>query len=113
MKMVKIYTGSDQKTYFEEMDSGPATQQKLGLCSSVYPTTGVIFRDFVKGECSGWHNPTEPRYIVYLEGSMEVEASSGEKRIFAAGDILYAVDHTGDGHNIRSLSDGRSLIIIT
>lgn len=111
MKIIKLYTGEDQKSHFLEMDSGPSTQQSLGSYSATFPVVGLIFRDFKAGEFFDWHNAPQPQYIVYLEGEIEVEASGGEKRIFRQGDILFATDETGAGHTTRSLSGGRSLIL--
>lgn len=113
MNIVKIYTGKDQKSHFEEMDSGATVKKELGFYSAPQPVTGLIFRDFLQGEFFNWHNAPQPQYIVYLEGEIEVEASSGEKRVFKPGDILFATDETGAGHITRSLSSGRSLIITT
>lgn len=111
MKIIKLYTGQDQKSYFEEIDSGSTIKQPLGSYSKTQPVNGLIFRDFASGEIYDWHNAPQLQYIVYLEGRIEVETSGGEKRIFKAGDILLAADLTGEGHITRTLSSGRSLIL--
>ncbi len=113
MKIVKLFTGNDQKSHFSELDSGFSEQQKLGRYSETVNVTGLVFRDFDAGDFYDWHNAPQPQYIIYLEGEIEVETSGGEKRIFKPGDILLATDETGAGHTTRSLSSGRSVIIRT
>ncbi len=113
MKIIKLYTGEDNKSYFTEIDSGPATKQHLGLYSEKIKAANIIFRDFEKNMIFDLHNAPQPQYIVYLEGEIEVEASGGETRIFKPGDILFATDLTGKGHITRTLTDGRSIVITT
>lgn len=96
-----------------EVDTGVETKQPLGKYSNKYPATGMIFRDFEKGETFDWHTAPQPQYIIYLEGVIEVEASGGEKRTFKPGDVLFATDLKGQGHITRTLSKGKSIIIPT
>lgn len=113
MKLIKLYTGEDNKSHLIEIDAGIEKKMPLGSYSKKYPATAVMFRDFEKGDVFDWHNAPQPQYIVYLEGQIEVETSGGDKRIFNPGDILFATDLKGQGHITRTLSKGRSLIITT
>jgi len=113
MKFIKLYTGDDNKSHFTEIDAGVETAQPLGNYSKKYAATGLMFRDFEKGAIFDWHTAPQPQYIIYLEGLVEVEASNGEKRIFQAGDILFAANLTGQGHITRTLSKGKSIIVTT
>lgn len=113
MKITKLYSGADGKSHFMKMDCGHATKHPLGLYSKNYPATGLMFRDFEAGLRFDWHNAPQPQYIVYLEGEVVVEASSGEKITFKSGDVLFATDLTGKGHITRTLTKGKSLIITT
>lgn len=113
MKIIKLYSGVDGKSYFMEIDCGHATQHAIGLYSKKYPASGIMFRDFEPGSTFDWHNAPQPQYIVYLEGEIEVEASGGEKRRFKPGDVLFATDLTGQGHITKTLTKGRSVIITT
>lgn len=113
MKITKLYSGADGKSYFMEMDCGHATEHPLGLYSKKYPASGLMFRDFEAGLGFDWHNAPQPQYIVYLEGEVEVEASGGEKRKFSPGDVLFATDLTGKGHITRTLTKGKSIVVTT
>jgi uncharacterized cupin superfamily protein len=112
-KYVTLYTGADNKSHFREDDPGVESQQPLGSYSRKFSTTGMMFRLFKGGAKFNWHNAPQPQYIIYLEGEVEVEASSGEKRVFKAGDVLFATDTNGEGHITRTLTDGRSIIVTT
>lgn len=113
MKIVKLATGKDNKSHFEELDCGHESQRPLGSYSKKYPVTGLMFREFKAGAKFDWHTAPQTQYIIYLEGEVEVEASDGEKRVFKAGDILLASDLTGKGHITKTLSNGRSVIVTT
>lgn len=113
MKIVKLYTNVDNQSQFIEIDSGKTTLHELGQYSEKYPVTGLIFRDFEPGTEFNWHNAPQPQYIIYLEGEIEIEVGSGEKRIFKPGDVLLATDLTGKGHITRTLTKGKSIIITT
>ena len=113
MKFIELYTGNDNKSHFKEVDAGTETVQPLGNYSKKYPVKGMMFRDFKKGASFNWHTAPQPQYIVYLDGEVEVETSSGERRTFKSGDILFANDTTGKGHITKTLTDGKSLVITT
>lgn len=112
MKFTKIYSGSDNKSYFKEIDASSESEQPLGSYSKNFPVKGMMFRDFKKGASFDWHTAPRVQYIIYLEGEVEVEASSGEKRVFKPGDVLLASDLTGKGHITRTLTDGRSIVVV-
>ncbi|QLH42138.1 MAG: hypothetical protein HWD59_05025 [Coxiellaceae bacterium] len=113
MKITKLYTAEDNKSYFMEEEIDLNMQAELGAYSAKFAATGILFREFVKGKQFDWHNAPQPQYIVYLTGEVEVIASGGEKRIFKSGDILFATDLTGQGHITTTLTEGKSVIITT
>jgi hypothetical protein len=112
MKYTLLYTAPDNKSYFKEVDAGVESKQPLGAYSKEYPTKSILFRDFEKGQLFPLHNAPQQQYIIYLEGEVEVEASGGEKRVFKPGDVLFATDLTGEGHISKTLTSGRSVIVI-
>ena len=112
MKITKLYTGEDNKSYFEELAINIDHSHPLGHYSEKYPATGIKFREFKEDAHYDWHNAPQPQYIIYLEGKVEVETSGGEKRTFGPGDILFATDLSGKGHITRTLSKGTSIVVI-
>lgn len=113
MKLVKLYTAEDNKSYFKDIDIILEKDHPLGRYSENFPVSGINFREFEKGNELTWHNAPQEQYIIYLEGQVEVEASGGDRRVFIPGDILFATDLTGAGHITRTLTAGKSVIITT
>lgn len=111
MKFIKLISKEDQKSYFEEVTADCNTIQPLGHYSQIYPVSGMIFREFEPGCFFDWHVAPREQYIIYLEGEVEVRASSGEIRVFKPGDILLAADLKGKGHTSKTLTKGKSLVI--
>jgi hypothetical protein len=66
--------------------------------SEISPATSISFR-FTPGDYS-WQPHTAPRrrWIVMLDGTLEVIVSSGEARRFTVGDVLEVGDTHGLGH---------------
>ena len=101
MKVIRLYTGSDQRSHFEE--------KELSLGGEKIETTelqaasGVVFRRAPVGHVIDWHPAPRRQYVVTLTGSWEIECSDGAKRLFKPGDVMLAEDLTGKGHMSRVL----------
>lgn len=113
MTITELYTGNDQQSHFREIEIMAETQQELGMYSQIFSTSGFMLRRFNSGATYDWHTAPQRQYIIYLEGEVEIEIGSGEKRRFKAGDILLANDLTGKGHITRTLTAGKSVILTT
>lgn len=50
-----------------------------------------------------YHTAPVPHYAIILEGEFGFSVSSGEERVFKAGDVLLVDDVTGKGHRTRSV----------
>jgi quercetin dioxygenase-like cupin family protein len=61
----------------------------------------VFFREIPPGYVYPWHTAVCREYVVTLNGQAEIEAGSGEKRRFGKGDVLFAEDVAGKGHQTR------------
>ena len=111
MKITQLITGLDNLSYFVDIETGYDTQEMLGNYSKHFPVGQMQFRDFEAGLTYDWHTAPQAQYIVYLSGEVQVETSSGEKRVFKSGDILFAADLRGKGHVTKTLSKGQSIVI--
>ena len=76
MKIVRLFTGNDQKSHFEEIE--------------------LKF---------GGNQPPRRQFLVTLSGAWEIEASNAVKRVFKTGDVMLADDTTGEGHISRVLGN--------
>ena len=103
MKIVRVYTGSDGESHFEDVEVGLSDDGFLGRMSKLVPAKGVIFRE-VGGDYSlDFHNAPRRQYVVNLTGSVELEVGDGTKRVLGPGDVLLAEDTTGRGHISRNV----------
>ncbi|MCH8190455.1 MAG: hypothetical protein IIC80_03775 [Chloroflexi bacterium] len=110
MATLRIYTGDDGRTHFEEIE-GLFTASGARDAAAYQPTTGIMFRH-TKGETfMDWHGAPQRQYVIILSGEMEVEIGDGSKRRLVAGDVLLAEDTTGQGHITRGWGDRRIAII--
>ena len=95
MKFVRVYTGSDGRSHFEqrtfefEGDDG---------YTSVEQTHGVSFAERPEGGFIDFHNAPRRQYVLYLTASVELDAGDGSTVLMAPGDVLLAEDTTGRGH---------------
>ena len=102
MKIVRLYSGSDQKSHFEEIEMKFGGNQPM-LSTDMRAATGAVFRSAPVGLFLERHPAPRRQYLVTLSGSWEIEASNGVKRVFKTGDVMLADDTTGEGHTSRVL----------
>ncbi len=103
MKVVRVYTGADNKSHFEDVEIPLKSGGKAGFMSDLEKATGVIFRETGGDYNFDFHNAPRRQYVVNLEGEVEIEVGDGTKRILRTGDILLAEDTTGQGHISRAV----------
>jgi len=99
MKVIRLYTGSDQRSHFEEKEA--AFRGENIQTTDLPAASGVLFRRAPVGHVNDWHPAPRRQYVVTLSGSWEIECSDGAKRLFKPGDVMLAEDLTGKGHVSR------------
>jgi hypothetical protein len=104
MKIVRLYTGSDRKSHFEEIEMQFGGNQPM-LTTDARAATSAVFRCAPAGLLLERHPAPRRQFLVSLSGSWEIEASHGVKRIFKTGDVMLADDTTGEGHISRVLGN--------
>jgi len=103
VKITRLFNGPENHSCFEDMEVDLESRGPLGLFSEPVGAKAVFFREIQPGYEYPWHNVACREYVVTIEGRAEIEAGSGEKRIFNKGDVLLAEDLTGRGHRTRGL----------
>jgi quercetin dioxygenase-like cupin family protein len=104
MRVVRLFTGPDKQSHFQEMEIPLKDGGKIGWMSEQMKATGLIFR-FTSGDYNyDFHPAPRRQYVVNLEGEVEIEVGDGTRRILRAGDILLAEDTTGQGHISRAVA---------
>ena len=103
MRIVRVYTGPDGESHFEDVEIKVADDGHLGRMSKLVPAKGVIFREVGGDYALDFHNAPRRQYVVNLTGSVELEVGDGTKRVLGPGDVLLAEDTTGRGHISRAV----------
>ena len=114
MKVLRVFTGPDGKSHFEDLDIPLINSAPVGETSALQTATGVLFRH-TSGEYNyGYHTAPRRQYVVNLRGGVEIEVGDGTIRRLEAGDILLAEDVTGQGHISRAINgEPRDSLFIT
>ena len=110
MKYVRLYTGPDQLSHFEDVEvelaqAGSASQ----VLSKPMETKAIQFRQNASAYQLDWHPAPRRQFVVNLTGEVEITASDGEVRRFGPGTIMLAEDTTGKGHLSMATSDEERL----
>ncbi len=103
MQVVRIFTGPDGKSHFEDVDVELEDRGATGRISRLWSGTGVEFREVDSDYHLDYHNAPRRQLVVNLTGSVEVETGTGERRVLGPGTILLAEDLTGQGHISRAV----------
>lgn len=111
MRVVRIYTGADGRSHFEDLDV-PLAPASYGSLSPPVPVTGVLFRETPADGLLDFHPAPRRQLVVTLSGVVEVECGDGSRRRFGPGDIMLADDTTGQGHITREIQGPRRSLFL-
>ncbi len=103
MKVVRIYSGDDGESHFEDLELDLEDRGAMGHISQLWRGSGVFFRT-VKGDYNlDYHNAPRRQFVVNLTGSVDIEIGDGTVKRMGPGSILLAEDLTGRGHISRAV----------
>lgn len=106
MKITRVHATPDGESHFDEVEIPLQDAGEIGRLSAAFPARSVIFRETGPDYAYDWHCAPQRQLIVLLDGTIEIEVSSGAKRRFSGGDLLLMEDTSGRGHRTRTV-DGR------
>ena len=104
MQVVRIYTGDDGESHFEELEL-PYEKVADAERTAMQKASGIQFRKAPPGNFHDFHVAPRRQYIITVEGQVEIGLGDGTKRIFNPGDVELADDLTGRGHTTRVVGD--------
>lgn len=104
---VRIYTGSDGQSHFEEL---AITMGQPGR-SPMQAATGISFSSAEPGHFMDWHNAPRRQYIITLSGYFEISIGDGTVLRLGPGDVLLAEDVSGRGHTTRVVGNETRLSV--
>lgn len=114
MKILRIYTGADSQSHFEDLQVPLKDGGKIGFMSERIKATGIVFRETSGDYNYDFHVAPRRQYVVNLEGEVEIEVGDGTRRVLRSGDVLLAEDTTGQGHISRAVKGkSRKSLFIT
>ena len=114
MKILRIYTGADSQSHFEDLQVPLKDGGKIGFMSERMKATGIVFRETSGDYNYDFHTAPRRQYVVNLEGEVEIEVGDGTRRVLRSGDVLLAEDTTGQGHISRAVKGkSRKSLFIT
>lgn len=114
MRIVRLYTGADNRSHFEDLQVPLKDDGKIGFLSERVEATGIVFRETGGDYDYDFHTAPRRQYVVNLEGEVEIEVGDGTRRILRSGGILLAEDTAGQGHISRAVAGkARKSLFIT
>jgi len=109
MNIVHLYSGSDGKSHFRDIEV-PLGEGIFGF--ELPGVEGVQIRDVPDHHSSDFHTAPRRMLILQLMGSGETDCGDGEVRVFGPGEYMLADDRTGRGHKSREVSGPRQQMFI-
>jgi len=102
---VRIWTGEDQNSHFEEgsIELTPGTHGDL--LSGKIGTATASFQETRAGGTLAWHTAPVRQLVITLSGTLEFMTRSGERFVLTPGDVLLAEDTAGGGHTWKLVDD--------
>lgn len=107
MLITRVCVSPSGGSQFDETEIELADAGEIGRLSEPYAASSVTFRENDPEYDYDWHCAPRRQLIVLLDGEIEVEVTSGERRRFGGGDVVLVEDTTGTGHRTRTVG-GRS-----
>lgn len=105
IRICRVYVGSDERSHFDTVEIPVEKEDAMGRISQWISAQGCYVRESPASLDSGWHNASRRQLIVVLNGQLEMEIGTGERRIFRPGDLVLVEDTMGQGHITRSITD--------
>jgi len=111
MKIVRLYTGADNESHFEDIEVELNFNGRLEA-SALQPAHGIVFRAAPANHLSDYHPVPKRQYVITLSGEVEIQTGDGTVRRFGAGDVMPAEDTSGHGHITRVVGQPRHYAFI-
>jgi quercetin dioxygenase-like cupin family protein len=103
MAIIRIYTGTDGQSHFEDIKPVFQPREDMSEQAEVHAASGIVARRFAPTRSSPWHNAPGRVCVLTLSGAVDIEVGDGTVRRLGPGDILIAEDITGQGHITREV----------
>jgi quercetin dioxygenase-like cupin family protein len=105
IRCVRIWTGSDGQSHFEEGAIDLESGARGDFLSGKAATVSISFQETRSGGTFAWHDAPTRQFVITLSGTLDFQTRKGEHFTIRPGDILLAEDTTGGGHSWRLVDD--------
>ena len=105
IRCVRLWTGEDRNSHFEEGHIHLEGGQRGDLLSGKLAATSVSFQETVSGGKFAWHDAPVRQLVITLSGTLDFQTREGKHFVLQAGDVLLAEDTDGSGHSWRLTDD--------
>jgi hypothetical protein len=105
IRCVRIWTGEDGNSLFEEGMIDLPKGERGDILSEVVATSSISFRETKSGGTYAPHDAPTRQFVITLSGTLEFETATGATFLIRPGDILLAEDTAGTGHSWRLMDD--------
>ncbi len=95
---IRIWTGKDQNSHFEEGWITLKTNSQGDLFSEEMNATKVSFKETPANGSFDWHTAPIRQLVITLSGTLDFQVRDGKHFQLFPGKILLAEDTTGSGH---------------
>ena len=107
-----LYSGRDGQSHFCDAPLALKADSVGRLGTGLLGAKAWMYAESTQERFVDWHTSGQGGVTVMLGGWMELELGSGEKRRLVAGDVLLALDTTGQGHRSTMGPDTRGLSLM-
>ncbi len=105
IRCMRIWTNTDGNSDFEAGRIDLCDAHGADLLSHVAPAASISFRETPPGGDFAWHDAPAVQLVITLSGTLRFTVKDGRSFTINPGDILFAEDTTGSGHNWRLLDE--------
>ncbi|WP_296946489.1 AraC family ligand binding domain-containing protein [uncultured Massilia sp.] len=105
IRCVRIWTGSDGNSTFEEGHIALPRGERGDALSHVLGAASISFRETGPGGAFGAHDAPARQLVLTLSGTLEFRTAAGATFLIRPGDVLLADDTRGSGHSWRLVDD--------
>lgn len=111
-KIYCMYSGRDGQSHFSDAALALRADAVGRLSTGVLGAKGWMYAESPQERFVDWHTSGPGGVSVMLDGWMDLEVGSGEKRRLVAGDVLLALDTSGQGHRSTMGANTRGLSLM-
>ena len=105
IRCVRIWTGDDGNSAFEEGLIDLPKGERGDILSSTIPVASISFRETKSGGTFAPHDAPTRQFVITLSGTLEFKTAKQETFTIRPGDVLLAEDTTGSGHSWRLVDE--------